>query len=551
METSPEEFRQLIPILHPRTRLQDLDALRAWYEAVADVLRMAVPADLLALWIYDTEGVPILIEPEALAEDHLLIPYAMPLVDQRELDQVEDRIRRAGYGSVLLRTVRHGGQDVGLILLAAFPPYAYGENAERLMTIATETMAPMLARVVSSGGREHNGGAQPRHHEEPGERHAGGPEEDEDAEPPALSEAITPAPRYEDVGMEVLSALADAIGGAGTPRDMMLALSFALQAYLPHDCYELLIPDGEGEQYYRLGLHGHGTLWGDPTLVRGKDFLDPVRLFAGKGAILVDDTATLEGPAVPELVTVRGPEAPPRALIGVQLRVVERATGYLLLGSAGPDLYRAEDLAFLDRVGALLAPRVDSLVLAWQYSVLRSQFDVIRHVPMHLARVAELLATTPFLGEGSKIFVQQAQAVLPAGALEFAVRLSDENRVAVVRPGVPTPLADLPQEPIEGTGVAQVARGEVPYLLETAQEESGPVSVLVVPLRFGGKVFGAMALTGQGAAPFSRTDMALAQQLADLAAPHLELARRAGAMAPPFIPGWKRPSLRPERERTE
>ena len=119
------------------------------------------------------------------------------------------------------------------------------------------------------------------------------------------------------------------------------------------------------------------------------------------------------------------------------------------------------------------------------------------------------------------------------------------NVAPVVKSGCPTPLADLPQEPIEGTGVAAVVRGEVPYLL-TAQEDHGKqVAVLVVPLRSGGRIFGAMAMTAQGSFPFSRTDMALAQQLADLAGPHLDLARRSVGSPPPFAPGWKRSSWRP------
>jgi len=524
MHLEDAEFRQLIPILHPHTRMQDLDTLRAWYEAVADVLRLELPADLLAMWLFDAEGAPMLLEPEALAADHLDIPPANPLVNQTALEVLEDRIRRAGYGSVLFQPVRHGGQDVGLILLAAFPPYVYGLRAGELMLVAADTMAPMLARVT-------RGDDSPR-------RSAGHP----------VEESAEPAPDARRGEGDLVASLADAIGGAGTPRDLMLALSFSLQHVIPHDAYELLIPDSAGEQYYRLGLHGHGALWGDPGLVRPRAELDPAALFGEQNSILVADAAQAPDLALPVLVTVRGAETPPRSLIGVRLRVVERATGYLLLGAAGPGLYQDEDLALLDRIGALLAPRVESLVLAWQYSVLRSQFDLLRHVPMHLARVAELLATTPFLGEGSRIFVQQAGALLPLGALEFAVRLSDAQRIAVVRPGVTTALADLPQEPIEGTGVAQVVRGEIPYLLETDHEDSGPVSVLVVPLRCSGKVIGAMALTVAGEGAFSRTDMALAQQLADLAAPHLDLARRSGPLVAPYIPGWKRPSFRPERE---
>ncbi len=525
MNLEDGEFRQLIPILHPHTRMQDLDTLRAWYEAAADVLRLELPADLLAMWLFDADGAPLLLEPEALAADHLDIPLADPLVSQTALELIEDRIRRAGYGSVLFQPIRHGGQDVGLILMAAFPPYVYGLRAEQLMLVAADTMAPMLARVT-------------RGDDSPSRRSAGHP----------VEESVEPAAEVRRVEGDLVASLADAISGAGTPRDLMLALSFSLQHVLPHDAYELLIPDTAGEQYYRIGLHGHGALWGDPGLVRPRAELDPAALFGEQSSVLVEDAEQDPALGLPVLVTVRGTETPPRSLLGVQLRVVERLTGYLLLGAAGPGLYQEEDLVLLDRIGALLAPRIESLVLAWQYSVLRSQFDLLRHVPMHLARVAELLATTAFLGEGSRIFVQQAGALLPLGALEFAVRLSDEQRIAVVRPGVTTALADLPQEPIEGTGVAQVVRGEIPYLLETDHEDSGPVSVLVVPLRAGGKVIGAMALTVAGEGAFSRTDMALAQQLADLAAPHLDLARRAAPLVMPYIPGWKRPSFRQEGE---
>jgi hypothetical protein len=531
MAKAETDFRQLIPLLHPRTRVHDVDVLKAWYEAVADAFRAELTTDLLALWLYGPEGDPILIEPEALAEDNLGVPRAEPLANQLILDEVEDRIRRAGYGSVLLRPVRHGGQDVALILLASFTPHIYGLRAEHLLDSAISVMAPMLARVTRASGGD---------------------------EPPSAnalpSEADTFVPgggRVRDQAREgeLFEGLSDAIGGAGTPRDLMLALSFALQPILPHDAYELLIADTSGERLYRLGLHGHGTGWGDPALVIPRSTLDPARLFGERTGFILDDAAAAEDLSLPELVTVRGPEQPPRSLVGTILRIVERPVGYLLLGSAGPGFYRAEDLVVLDRVGALLSPKVESLVLAWQHSVLRSQFDVLRHVPMHLARVAELLALTPFMGEGSKLFVQQAAALLPVTALEFAVRLTDEGRVAVVRPGAVTPLADLPQEPVEGTGVASVVRGEVPYLLTSQDDPNGPLSVLVVPLRVGGKVFGAMAMTAKGAAPFTRTDMALAQQLADLAAPHLDLARRMGGQAPPFAPGWKRPSWRPEKER--
>jgi GAF domain-containing protein len=534
MTLGEADFRQLIPLLHPRTRIQDMDVLKAWYEAVEDVLRAELSADLLAIWLYGPDGEPLLLEPEELVADHLEIPRAEPIANQLLLDELEARIRRAGYGSVLLRPIRHGGQDVGLVLLASFTPHVYGIRADALLESATDAMAPMLARVAR--GSPYADELQAEHPASPSPEPEG----------PAADRARDWAREG-----EFFEALADAIGGAGTPRDLMLALSFALQPILPHDAYELLIGDAAGETYYRLGLQGHGTVWGDPALVIERAKLDPVRLFDDRNGIVISDAPSDENTRVPELVTLRGPEEPPRSVVGVRLRVVERGVGFLLFGSNGPGFYGPADLALLDRVGAVLAPRVENLVLAWQYDALRNQFEGMRQVPLQLARVAELLASTPFLGEGSRQFVDLVSILLPVTDVEFAVRLADEQRVAVVKPGVAMPLADLPQEPIEGTGVAAVVRGETPFLVTTEAQEEGnrQMAVLVVPLRTAGRVFGAMAMTATGDTPFSRSDMALAQQLADLAAAHLDLARRSTGPTGAFIPGWKRPILRPEREK--
>lgn len=532
MALGEADFRQLIPLLHPRTRIQDMDVLKAWYEAVTDALRGELQADLLAIWIFGPDGEPILLEPEALLEDNLEVPRAAPILDQQFLDDLDRRIRRAGYGSVMLKPVRHGGQDVGLILLASFTPHLYGLQAEGLLDATADVIAPMLARVVrASAAPEEPMLEHPAAQPEP-EMSAGDRERDQAQEG------------------ELFETLADAIGGAGTPRDLMLALSFALQQILPHDGYELLIPDNEEENYYRLSLHGHGTLWEDRALTVPRERFDARILFGDRAAVLIEDAPAPPEAMLPELVAARGAERPPRSVVAVKLRVVERTIGYLFFGSAGPGFYGRDDLELLDRIGALIAPRIEGLVLAWQYSVLRSQFDALRHIPVQLARAAELLASTPFLGEGSRLFAQLAGALLPLTGLEFAVRLADEQRVAVMKPGNAVPLADLPQEPIEGTGVAAVVRGEAPFLFTTDEdEEGGKVGVLVVPLRAGGRIFGAMAVTAADDTAFSPSDMALAQQLADLAAPHLDLARqKTGPAAPPYIPGWKRPSLRPERE---
>jgi len=529
MSMGSGDIRHLIPLLHPETGVQDLDALKTWYEAVADGLRTAVPFDLFALWIYSPSGEPILIEPEALTQDHLEVPAAQPTAPLEALVAIEDRVRRAGYGSVLVHAIRHGKRDVGLIMLAGFDPHLFDADLDQAIGATLEVIAPMLARLSrQSGGVER-------------------PPIDAMAPPvsPGLPSPVAGAARVLDG--ELLDALANAIGGAGTPRDLLLALSFGIQDLLPHDSYELLIPDADRAKFYRLGVHGHGPLWGDPSLVVGRAQFDPDLLFHEDGTILLEDRTR----ELPPMVSVGGPETPPRSVLGTKLRIVDHLVGYLLIGNAGPGFYRPEDAVLLDRLGALLAPRIEVIALAWHNQALRVQLDILRHVPMHLTRTAEILATTPLLGGGSQRFAEQVSYLLPVSRTEFAVRLSDESRVVVVKPGALTSLADLPLIPIEGTDVGAVIRGERPYLVVTRDGGAGPETAVVVPLRAGGRVFGAMALRAAGTQSFSPTDLALAQQLADLIAPYLELTRRVpGPALPPASGGWRRPTYPGERGRS-
>ncbi|HSE67908.1 MAG TPA: GAF domain-containing protein [Gemmatimonadales bacterium] len=529
MSQDAADFAFLFPILHSRNRVPDLEALRTWYEAVSDALQFELPHDLFALWVYSPNGEPSLIAPEELAADDLRVPRPNPFLDPHELARIEDRVQSARYGSVICRPIRHGPSDVGLLLIAGFRPDLYGMREVAVVESAAEAMAPMLARYSRAG---HPSDAS----EEPITADASSESEVETIKAPP---AIAPLSAEEQEARELnalYSSLAEATTGAGTPRDFMLAVSFAIQQLLPHDGIELIIGNSPEDQHYRLGLHGHGPLWADPSLVLASDAFDPKRLFGGISEVLVRDGESDSRGPMPELAHVAGGEEKARSLIGVQLRVVERPVGYLLLGSAGPGLYEESDLMLLDTIGALIAPRVDVFVMDWQQQVLRGQFDMLRHIPMHLSRIAEELATTPLLGEATRRFVKSASELLPVNAIEFAVRLSNEGRVAVVKPGQATPLADLPQEPIEGTGVARVVRGEIPYLVSS--QDSPPLSVLVVPLRVGGTIIGAMAMTSPGTT-FGRTDLAVAQQLADLVAPHFEVARRV-ASTPLFVPGWKR-----------
>jgi hypothetical protein len=69
--------------------------------------------------------------------------------------------------------------------------------------------------------------------------------------------ATTPLRADEQEAQELnalYGALAEATTGAGTPRDFMLAVSFAIQHVLPHDGIELTIGNSPEDQHYRLAL---------------------------------------------------------------------------------------------------------------------------------------------------------------------------------------------------------------------------------------------------------------------------------------------------------
>ena len=81
-----------------------------------------------------------------------------------------------------------------------------------------------------------------------------------------------------------------------------------------------------------------------------------------------------------------------------------------------------------------------------------------------------------------------------------------------------------------GSELGRVLSGELPSAFESGGRERAASSI-VVPLRVAGRITGALVLRGEG---LNRADAALAQQLADVLAPHLELGRRTAALSA----GW-------------
>ncbi len=507
-----------VPLLALDDAADDPEALATWHEAISDALILELPHDLLALWLYPHGGDVVLLGPAALAEDNLAVPIPTPFVPQDELLRLEEIVRGAGYGSVMATGIRHGDTDVGLMLLANLRPGLYGPNQGMMLQHVARVLGPAMARI----GRHR-------------ESHPA---------PTPLREATLPPPSQPDnKSYRQLGGLLAALGGVNradsTPRAFVAELSVALQPMIPHDQIELLVPDSSEERCYRLGEHGPGPLWSDPALIvpYNREAIAPLAM--GSGWFLVRDSLEV-GQGHPWGATLfRVDDTACRSVLGTYLGSPERIHGYLVLGSAGPDLYRETDGRLLSLVGGLITPKIDGFLLAWRQEVLRTHLSVLRSVPAHLGKISEILATVARLDEAMKLFAREAGAVIPFERLEFAVRLGEEDRVAMVLPGTAMPLADLPQVPFLGTPTGRVIKGEAPYIVTGDPNVQAPSSIMVVPLRVASRIFGAMIMAAPGPAAFNRADATLAQQLADVIAPHFELLRRA-AMSPPPAPVWRR-----------
>ncbi len=106
------------------------------------------------------------------------------------------------------------------------------------------------------------------------------------------------------------------------------------------------------------------------------------------------------------------------------------------------------------------------------------------------------------------------------------------------------PVTELPVTSAAGSDLGRVVRGEQPSALATGRPGGEVTGALIVPLRVAGRITGALILHAAGPDGFSRPDAALAQQIADVLAPHVELGRRPHGPGPavPVPPSIRRPA---------
>jgi GAF domain-containing protein len=486
----------LIPLLRPGEAVADRVVLSTWHEALSDSLGVDLPHDLFALWLYPTIGGVELLGPEALAQDHLPVPVPKPTVTDEQANALGEIVREAGYRSVVCVPIRFAQTDVGLLLVADLKADRYGPRERAVIGQLAQALGPTLARIARVWA------------------------------PPADPSSAT----------DFVAQVATAWTEARSPRDFLALVSRAVSPLLPHDRLELLIPGPNRGQQYRLGAHAGNPPWAEPSLIVSREVVDLVALFAGEPSVRIDDTREdsrwptgYPADDLPEGQAIR-------SLLGVRVMSGGRLVAHLFAAGVAPDLYESEDLELFEEVARLLAPKVEAYVLASQLFVLRKQMGALRNAPAHLARVADMLATTPKFAEATSRLADAVREMLPCDGLAIALRVGEGDRAVLMEPGETRHPADLPRAPAAGTMLGQVLRGE----LADALTETPKQSELIVPLRAAGRVVGALILSARGFGALGRSDVLPLQQLADIVAPYVELFRRAATLPAPVTPGLRR-----------
>lgn len=487
----------LVPLLRPGDDPADPLTLVTWYQALSSALASDVPHDLLGFWLYPASGGSVLLGPAELAADRLAVPEP-PAVGRGQLSLLEEIVRGAGYRSTTAVVATYEGADVGLLLFAALGDGVHGARERSSAQLAADSLAPSLARLA----RRWRTGAAPA--------------------PERTETAIAAS----------IAAVAEACAGARMPRDLSRDLSAALGALVRHERLELLVPGSSADQWYRMGEHPGGPLWGDPDLVVSGGSGELARLLApGTGPLLLsgraDETPVLgAAPGWTEM----------RSVAGIRLAIGGRTVGALLLASREPHRYGEEDTQLLERLAPIVAPRVDAFVMAGHLQVLRSHVARQRSVPSRLARTLEALATVSDPAEAMRRVQSEAAAAVMFDEMHFALVLGDATRVVMVVPGERRALADLPQAAAGESPLGRVVRGEAASLVADGEGRTE----LIASLRVAGRVIGAMILVAHQEGMFGGGDEEIARQLADAVAPHLELLRRSAVAPLPILPGWKR-----------
>lgn len=491
----------MVPVLDLSRGAPDAVALATWHMALTELVGTEIPTQLMGLWVYPERGGVVLIGPEALSDDVLHPPAALPRVSQDDLFQLEETLRRAKYLSAMAIPIRGSDRDVGLIVIATFEPGAYGPQAARVAQRLADRLADPLATLGN-----------------------------------VLMAAPLP-PSDQDDPDRLAGALAALANDAPTGPELVRRLSGVLHAHVPHDRLEVLIfANGNRTALPLSGLAGRRR-WGSGAAT----WSDLARLLLeAAGDSPVGAIANLAAEA-PGLAWPGGhaPGAGPSriaSVAGARMVLGGETVGLVVLGHVAQGLYRPVDEEVLAITATAIAARAFGFRLDAEAHGLRGQLEVLQAPSLPVLRAAESLAATSHLGEALNRVAAEVRELVPHDVLRFVLRTGDQGTVEFTADQI-RPIADLATIPVSESAARPVLDHTRTWSL--GHRES--IEQLVVALRVADRTTGALVLeAGHFEAP--RDQAAIVQQFATVLAPHLELVRRSAG--PPRAAG---PAVAPAR----
>lgn len=491
-EGPPAPEDPLVPLLVVEGGAPDPVALATWHLALTASTAVEVPHDLFGLWLYPVSGGAVLLGPDALAQDGVVVPLPDPYLLQDQLFQLEEVLRRAKYAAVIAVPVRQGPRDVGVMLLGSFTRGAFGPP----QALALRRLGGGLTSTLASLG-EVMAAVAP---------HA----------------TLEPAMSLEALPTHLARAAAEAMNGP----DLVRRVSGVLYALLPHDRLEILATGPADLAFVALSGNAQRRRWSASGRARDP-FAEILSRFGSSPTLLVDDLTELETEGAWMVGSGSHATQPARAVLGARLEVGGRRIGYLLLASVAENAYRPEDEDTIAVVASLVATRVSELRLAAEVEGLRVQGAAVEAPTLPLVRAGDALANTAHLGEGLARFSDALRELLPHERIAVHLRWG-EDEVIEVDPLAPRPFADIPPAPVAHFHGAQVLLGDLEWLVRSVDE----AEEIVVPLRVAGRTVGTLGVHGKNFdATRDATDTAI--RFANVLAPHLELLRRgASSLAP-------------------
>jgi len=346
-----------------------------------------------------------------------------------------------------------------------------------------------------------------------------------------------------------LGAIGRALQEKFDPQGFLKEFSSHIQRVLPHDRLMIAYLEDEGRtftvfaEYAAVGplLHeGHYTVSFDPGGRYSPEewALQPV--FAGE-VMLLKDLQADPRVAGGEPVAVRALKAGVRSRVGVPLASGGRTIGALLAASFTPEVYTDGHVATARQVADLIGPLIENIVLLHQERRRRRRLEV-------LAGLSRVFAASLNVKD---IFDRLAEAVRPVldfdvmatglfgpdgRYLELLGRVSDDpSRTVPTR----LPLDEFSIAPMVEAGEIVLHR-DVQVQLDPTRPgdrliiEGGSRSYLVVPLRFGELVGGALVFGKRKPNWFDQADVEIATGIAGqvvLAVEHHRLAEEQRRLA--------------------